>query len=74
VEKIRIQKVLSECGVASRRKAEELIKNNLVLVNGKTVKLGDKVDPNTDKIFVNGKLINRDVKKYYITNFYGRKK
>lgn len=66
MEKIRIQKVLSECGVASRRKAEELIKNNLVLVNGKTAKLGDKVDPNADKIFVNGKLINRDVKKYYI--------
>lgn len=66
MEKTRIQKVLSECGVASRRKAEELIKNNLVLVNGKTAKLGDKVDPNADKIFVNGKLINRDVKKYYI--------
>lgn len=66
MEKIRIQKVLSECGVASRRKAEELIKNNLVLVNGKTAKIGDKVDPNADKIFVNGELINRDVKKYYI--------
>lgn len=66
MQKIRIQKVLSECGVASRRKAESLIENNLVLVNGKLAKLGDKVDPAKDNIFVNGKPISCNVKKYYI--------
>ena len=48
MEKIRIQKALSECGIASRRKAEELIKQNLVSVNGKTAKIGDKVDLSRD--------------------------
>jgi 23S rRNA pseudouridine2605 synthase len=66
VEKIRIQKALSECGIASRRKAEELIKQNLVSVNGKTAKIGDKVDLSRDKISVDGKLVACEVKKYYI--------
>lgn len=66
MEKIRIQKALSECGVASRRKAEELIKQNLVFVNGKTANIGEKVDLDRDKIFVNGKLIGYSAKKYYI--------
>lgn len=66
MEKIRIQKALSECGIASRRKAEELIKQNLVSVNGKTAKIGDKVDLSRDKILVDGKLVACEVKKYYI--------
>ena len=66
MEKIRIQKALSECGITSRRKAEELIKQNLVSVNGKTAKIGDKVDLSRDKILVNGKLVARKEKKYYI--------
>jgi len=66
VEKIRIQKALSECGITSRRKAEELIKQNLVSVNGKTAKIGDKVDLSRDKISVDGKLVACEVKKYYI--------
>ena len=66
VEKIRIQKALSECGIASRRKAEELIKQNLVSVNGKPAKIGDKVDLSKDKIFVDGKLVNCYVKKIHI--------
>ena len=66
MEKIRIQKALSECGITSRRKAEELIKQNLVSVNGKTAKIGDKVDLSRDKISVDGKLVACEVKKYYI--------
>ena len=66
MEKIRIQKALSECGITSRRKAEELIKQNLVSVNGKTAKIGDKVDLSRDKILVNGKLVACGAKKYYI--------
>ena len=66
MEKIRTQKALSECGITSRRKAEELIKQNLVSVNGKTAKIGDKVDLSRDKISVDGILVACEVKKYYI--------
>ena len=44
--KIRLQKYISECGIASRRKAEELIAAGKVKVNGKPASIGDKVDPN----------------------------
>ena len=53
--KIRLQKHLSECGVASRRKAEELISGGKVKVNGHIASLGDKVDPKRDKVTVRGK-------------------
>ena len=66
MEKIRIQKALSECGITSRRKAEELIKQNLVSVNGKTAKIGDKVDFSRDKILFNGILVSCVSKKYNI--------
>ena len=53
--KIRLQKHLSQCGIASRRKAEELIENGKVRINGRIASLGDKVDPKRDKVSVNGK-------------------
>ena len=46
----RLQKILSARGVASRRKAEEMIQNGLVTVNGITARLGDTADPVTDEI------------------------
>ncbi|MDO4830415.1 MAG: pseudouridine synthase [Clostridia bacterium] len=55
-EPIRLQKFISQCGIASRRKAEELILNGSVKVNGKTAILGDKVT-SEDKVFVKGKRI-----------------
>ena len=58
--------MLSECGVASRRKAEKMIEDGLVFVNNKKAKIGDKVDPAVDKIFVDGKLVRYNVKKFYI--------
>lgn len=65
-EKVRLQKLLAQCGVASRRKAEELIQNGLVKVNGVTALVGDKVDPQNDKVFVRGKRISTAAKnKYY---------
>ncbi len=64
--KIRLQKHLSECGVASRRKAEELILNGKVKVNGHPAVLGAKVDPKRDKITVRGKNIVANNKKMYI--------
>lgn len=52
---IRLQKVIADCGVTSRRKAEHLILDGRVVVNGKTVtELGTKVNPNTDIIQVDG--------------------
>lgn len=64
--KIRLQKFLSECGIASRRKAEELIENGAVRVNGRTAILGSKVDPKRDKVTVRGKRAVRINEKVYI--------
>ena len=64
--KIRLQKHLAECGVASRRKAEELIANGKVRVNGHVAHIGDKVDPKRDKVTVRGKNIVAVNQKIYI--------
>lgn len=65
----RLQKVIANSGVTSRRKAEEMISKGNVRVNGKVVtELGVKVSGN-DIIEVDGVTINRDTKKvYYILN------
>lgn len=54
---IRLQKLLSERGIASRRKAEALIEDGFVKVNGKVAELGQKVDPTQDSIKVRGRLL-----------------
>lgn len=54
---VRLQKYLAECGVASRRKCEELIEQGKVRVNGRTAAIGDKVDPKHDTVTVSGKRI-----------------
>jgi 23S rRNA pseudouridine2605 synthase len=55
----RLQKLIASAGIASRRKAEEMILNGEVTVNGKVVReLGTKADPEKDHIKVAGKLIN----------------
>ncbi|MFV0389138.1 MAG: pseudouridine synthase [Pyrinomonadaceae bacterium] len=55
----RLQKLIANAGIASRRRAEILISEGRVTVNGKTVtELGTKADPENDHIKVNGKLIN----------------
>ncbi|MED5578886.1 MAG: pseudouridine synthase [Nitrospinota bacterium] len=57
---MRIQKIIAQAGIASRRRAEELIVNGSVTVNGRTIKtLGSKADPLIDSIKVNRKLITR---------------
>ena len=54
----RLQKIIAAAGVASRRKAEELITSGQVQVNGRVVtELGSKADPQTDHVRVNGKLL-----------------
>lgn len=64
--KIRLQKHLSACGIASRRKAEELIEQGKVKVNGRVASLGDKVDPKRDKVTVRGKTVVAVNEKVYI--------
>lgn len=62
----RLQKFISKCGVASRRKAEELILNGKVKVNGQVVReLGTKVSGN-DVVIVNGEILKNELKEYYI--------
>jgi len=62
----RIQKILSKCGVASRRKAEEMIMEGLVTVNGTPATIGMKADLQKDHIKVRGKLINRIESAVYL--------
>ncbi|MBZ5604890.1 MAG: rRNA pseudouridine synthase [Acidobacteriia bacterium] len=63
----RLQKILSQAGVASRRKAEQLILEGRVSVNGKTVsELGSKADLESDHIKVDGKLLRKPKHHVYI--------
>lgn len=67
--RIRLQKFLSEAGVASRRKAEEMIKNGAVKVNGITAQIGDTVDPKKDTVLVKGKkVIKQKTMRYILLN------
>ncbi len=66
-ELIRLNKYLAMCGVASRRKADELIQQGRVEVNGKVVtQLGLKINPQKDKVTVDGKLVKPEEKLVYI--------
>jgi 23S rRNA pseudouridine2605 synthase len=65
----RLQKILSGMGVASRRRAEELILEGKVTVNGKVATLGMKADPLKDYVKVDGKLIagpKKEIQKVYL--------
>lgn len=64
--KVRLQKFLAECGVASRRKSEELIDAGKVKVNGRVASIGDKVHPKKDTVTVNGKKIVKQKSNTYI--------
>jgi 23S rRNA pseudouridine2605 synthase len=61
----RLQKIIAAAGVASRRKAEELIASGHVQVNGQTITaLGSKADPETDHVRVNGKLLQAAAQRH----------
>ncbi|NMO96936.1 pseudouridine synthase [Paenibacillus lemnae] len=65
----RLQKIMAQAGIASRRKCEELILGGKVQVNGETVTaLGTKADPDEDMITVMGKPIKNEKKVYVVLN------
>lgn len=69
-EGVRLQKVLANAGVASRRASEDLIVRGKVRVNGEVVtELGTRIDPEADEVRVNGKVVQLDVsKRYFMLN------
>jgi 23S rRNA pseudouridine2605 synthase len=64
---MRLQKYISKAGYASRRKAEALIREGLVKVNGiKVVEMGIMVDPDNDSVSVNGKILQIENEAVYL--------
>lgn len=62
----RLQKCISEAGVASRRAAEQMISDGRVTVNGVPAGLGQKADPEVDEIRIDGRLLPRREQSVYI--------
>ena len=58
--KLRLNKFLAECGVASRRAADGIIAAGKVAINGRRAQIGDTVDPSDDTVTVNGQRIRHD--------------
>lgn len=67
---VRVQKIIAEAGLASRREAEEWIREGRVRVNGQIAGLGDRADPDRDSIRVDGKRIrpHAGLKAYLLLN------
>ncbi len=63
---LRLQKYLAECGVASRRASEQLIAEGRVTVNGEVAQVGRTVDPETDRVALDGAPVGRADDKVYI--------
>ncbi len=67
---MRLQKYLAQCGVASRRHAEEMIREGKIQVNGTTVReMGFQVDENSDIVSVEGKKVRPEETKHYLAYY-----
>ena len=66
---VRLQKYMADCGVASRRACESIIESGRVLVNGSPASLGQSVDPDKDKVTLDGKLLSMQ-KKHIVVMLY----
>ena len=69
----RLQKIIANAGLASRRTAEEWIRQGKVTVNGEVAGLGSKADPDRDAILIDGKLMAdaNDAMRYISTQVPG---
>lgn len=66
---VRLNKYISECGIASRRKSDELISNGRVSVNGSIIlELGTKIDTDIDEISIDGEHLKTRNKVYFLLN------
>lgn len=65
---MRLQKYLAACGVASRRKAEELIEQGRISLNGRVAHVGESVEPSTDVVEFDGVPVVAERKVYIILN------
>src|SRR5262245_28655374 len=65
-ERVRIQKALADAGVASRRRAEELVAAGRVTVNGEAALIGQQVDPARDTLAVDGSPVGAAQKRLYL--------
>ena len=65
---MRIQKFIAECGVCSRRAAEELVAAGKIMVNGSVAEIGMDIDPENDRVLYSGKriYIKATEKQYFI--------
>jgi len=64
----RLQKILAAAGLASRRAAEELLRQGRVTVNGRTASLGDRADPAVDRVELDGEPLPRPAPRYWLVN------
>lgn len=64
----RVQKIISNSGFCSRRKAEELIKEGRVKVNDRMITIGESADPEKDKILINDEELQKEKKIYLMLN------
>jgi len=62
----RLQKIIAQAGLCSRRKAEDLIREGAVTVNGRVAQLGEKADPAADHIKIGGKRLPRAARLRYL--------
>ena len=64
---MRLNKIIADAGITSRRGADELIEDGRVTVNGITIReMGSKFDPEKDKVMVDGETITRTLTKSYL--------
>ena len=63
-----LEKIIASSGISSRRKAEDLIKNKRVTINGNLASLGSLADPDNDHIELDGNLITPEDKRYVLLN------
>jgi len=66
--RVRLQKLLADAGLASRRAAEEWIRGGRVRVNGKVALLGEAADPDADDVRVDGRRIEAEPRRYWLLN------